>query len=316
MKHTLALCLACFFPFIVMASDLPKVIPGTIEADTADPIVSTFKVEAGLALAFDLTGRYSYIPSWTRDSLVDNDDRTVESVARQIGAQAISFCRTNRLEHLVRSEILLFTGEDYGTKASGIGYAVIRFHNDSTLIADPAILASQQRALCRVLSNNALYAAADSGLNVVSTELAACGGIEFVNDSTIGTPWKVFENRTVVSYDMVQTVIHELQDYPSMTFVDVDTRDAMYAKAGMALVENDRASTLADLRILRQFEVSRIIVGMFRRIAEGAELTLALGTIESNGQFTENAVVSKIVSTDSIEEVRKAVQLCVYDLMP
>jgi len=308
-KHLILLVTCILLQVIPLkAAQGPRVMPVQISVDSADTLLGAFKVEAGLALAFDLSHRYSYITSWERDSLLGGGGttRTALEAARELDASVLAFCSTSRIGQLVRTELSLRTGESFDDLSTGVGYAVIRYENDSTFIADPAILASQQRALCSALRDSSLYLDAGKGLDVRPTTLMAVGGIAFENDSAIAPFWSLFENRTVVSFDVAATIVNGLQGRAEYTMIDVETRDEMYAKAGMLLVENDRASSFSDMRILRLFEVELIVTGSFERIVGGAKLTLQLRRIEPDGRYTVLGTSSQLVTADSLLELRKA----------
>ncbi len=283
-----------------------------------DQAVSASKVEAGLALALDLTARFEYVPSAVRDSLIADqtaDPVTTLQAAEIVGADIAAFAQCIRLANLVRAEITLRAGDSLATEQRGVGYAAIRHYNDSGVVADPAILTALQRALCRALEDDSLYAGAPDDLRVFPSTLIGIGGIAFENDSAITTRWNLFEDRTVVSYDMAINLVHELQSAPYLTVVDLDTRDSMFAMGGLMLIENDRPVSNSELRILRLFDVHHIITGAFTRDQKGALLRLHWCRIEPDGRYTIERSAERRVMEDSAVQAREAVLEAVREII-
>ena len=302
----------------VEAQDLPAVMPANVVGDTADPAVSARKVEAGLALALDLTARFEYIPSGMRDSLIaaqTDEAVTTLRAAQIVDADIAVFANSVRVANLVRSEVSLRSGDSLGLEQRGVGYAAVRHYNDSGVVADPAILTSLQRALCVALDDNTLYASAPEDLMAIPSTLVGIGGIAFKNDSSLPSRWKVFEDATVVSYDIVINLVHALQEFPDLTVVDLDTRDSMFAMGGLMLIENDRAVSNTELRILRLFEVGHIITGSFERNTEGALLTLHWCRIEPDGRYTIERSAEQLITEDSAVQTRDAAVALVQQLL-
>lgn len=299
--------------------DLPIVMPARIEDDSTDPAITATKVEAGLALALDLTARFEYVPSTMRDSLLA--ERTTEPVttleaASIVDADVVAFANCIRLANLVRGEVTLRSGDSLTREQRGVGYASIRHYNDTSVVADPAILTSLQRALCMALDADTLYAGAPEDLRVGPSTLVGIGGIAFEDDTTLPSRWNLFEDRTVVSYDLAINLVHELQSAPYLTVVDLDTRDSMFAMGGLMLIENDRPVSNSELRILRLFDVQHVITGSFTRDGKGALLRLHWCRIEPDGRYTIERSAERRVAEDSAVQAREAVLACVGDVLP
>jgi len=312
-----SLCLLVALP--ALAQDLPVVMPAQIVDDSTDPAITATKLEAGLALALDLTERFAYVPAVVRDSLIaarTTDPVTTLQAAEIVEADVAVFANCIRVANLVRGEVTLRSGDSLKTEQRGVGYAAIRHYSDSGVVADPAILTSLQRALCVALQNDSLYTSAPNDLQVVPTTLVAIGGISFENDSSIAPHWNLFDDRTVVSYDMVINLVHELQASPLLTIVDLDTRDSMFAMGGMLLIENDRPVSNTELRILRLFDVQHIITGSFTRDRQGALLRLHWCRIEADGRYTIERTAEQRVTEDSAVKAREAVLEAAREVVP
>lgn len=299
--------------------ELPYVMAGKVSCDSADPSVTITKVEAGLALAVRATQQYRYLPTSHRDSIVNQMSEDVVSfadVAQIADASAICFARTRRFVNLVRTEITWVDSTSFERSRADAGLASIRFENEEGLVADPAILASQQRALMKIFGDTALYADLDTGLNTLPAHVVGIGGIVFETDSTIEPPWDLFRGATLVSYDLAQTVVHELQNRPYLTIVDIETRDSMYALGGLLLVVNDRPVANTELRIMRLFAIDHLVIGTFKRTANGANLSLQWCTVNEDGSYTVLDTSTAFVAEDTVSDVRGAIVECLATLLP
>ncbi len=300
-------------------SELPLVIAGNVSGDSADAIVTSGKIEAGLALAIGAARQYRYLSTVHRDSIVDSmsgNTVTFADVAASAGASAICFARTRRFVNLVRTEITWVDSTNFTRSRPGEGLAAVRYEGDSGLVADPAILASQQRALMKALGDSTLYEDLDTGLRTLPAHVVAVGGIVFDADSSIMPPWDLFRGSTLVSYDLAQTVVHELQDRDNLTIVDLDTRDSMYALAGLLMIANDRPVANTELRIMRLFAIDHIVIGTFTRESDGAALMLQWCSVEPDGSYSVLEESRAHVAEDTVSDVRGAVVECLAKLLP
>jgi len=305
-------------PLLSSVDDRVRVMAAVIADDSTDASVTATKIEAGLSLAMDLTERYLYLPTVVRDSLVR--ERTAEPVTTLqavsiTGAQMAIFARCIRIANLVRAEIALRSGTDLETERIGVGYAAIQHVRDSVVVADPAILASLQRALCDALSDPQLFDGAPTELRVRPSTLLGIGGIEFQNAADLPL-WSIFEDRTVVSYDLAINLVHALHERPSLTVIDLDTRDSMYALGGLYLVENDRPVSNSELRILRLFDVQTVVTGSLTRDEQGAMLRLHWCRIEPDGRYTVQKSASRRITSDALIDLIEAVLECASELGP
>ena len=293
------------------AQERQVVMPAVIQCDTNDAAVTATKLEAGLALALDLTERFEYIPSSVRDSLIaltTSAEVTTLQATSIVQAHVAAFVHCVRLGTLVRTEVTLRSGDSLSVIKSGIGYAAIRHHNQSGLIADPAILAAIQRAVCVALGDSTLYSSIPEDLQVVPTELISIGGIAFEDDNTRAPRWDLFESKTVVSFDLAINLVHELQAQKRVTVVDLETRDSMFAKGGLFLIENNRPVSNTELRILSAFDVRQVIIGSFKRTEQGALLSLKWCAVEADGRYTVQREAKEVVAEDSAEALRNALK--------
>lgn len=301
---------------------LPEIplLMGSITLDTADKALSIGKVEAGVALGLEVSGKYRLVSSFERDSVLRSLKRTSEVTLAEashiLKTNAIVFTNVARIANLIRTEVILTDGLPEGITTSGIGYAVLRHHDNITekVMADPAILASFQRAFALCIADSTLFANAEGSFRVVPTELVSVGGITF-KDLGGGEQWSLFKEKVTVSYDAVQTVAHALQDLDRYTVTDIETRDSMYALAGMFLVENYNSATATELKILRMFEVKDIITGSITKSGNEAVIELSLNRIKENDTVHRLKSASVTLTKDSKVALREALHEALTGLL-
>ncbi|MBC8124116.1 MAG: hypothetical protein H7X70_00150 [Candidatus Kapabacteria bacterium] len=319
-KHwAIPLLILCATPTVWSQQTVQKVMIGGIRNDTSDHLISQYKVEAALALALELTGRYSLVQNTTRDSVVatmKSDSITVQSAADRLGAELIAFCSIARVANLIRMEVVIVGGEGWVINTSGVGYATSFLVSDSTQqrIADPAIFTATQRALCVALLDSALYQLADSGLQTRPTQLTAVGGMEFIVSTDGLAPWSVFKEKIAASYDAVSTVVAAMRQHPAVTVVDIESRDSLYAAAGLYMVENYNALSGIELKTLKGFEVTHVITGRFVRVRGGAEITLSLNEIRPDALYTSIRTASATASVDTKLAFQDGIRSCLRQL--
>ncbi|MDZ4745433.1 MAG: hypothetical protein SGJ05_05470 [bacterium] len=328
----LTLTVLWFWATMVSAQTAPigAVMIAEIKTDSSDLSISPGKVEAGFALACDLTGLFKLIPSAVRDSFVlalrdsirfapskslELRDTlfTAAEIARALDATGIAYLFTARIGNLVRSDIMLATGSQYDMKVTGIGYAAIRHADAKKRLADPAILASQQRALAVALRDTALYATADGALNVRPSVPVVVGSVEFIERQGM-VPWTLIKEKISASYDAVLVAVEALQSNPRITAVDMETRDSIYALAKMYLVENYNPVSKTELGTLRAFDMRNIVMGRVTRVQGGAELVMTMNWINDDGSYVPLATATRMLTVDSKEMLRDMVSEATKEL--
>lgn len=308
MQRGLVLCVAGIV-LAVSAWAQPLAIPARITCDTTDPAMSVLKVEAGLSLALQRTARYTYMPAEIRDSILR--ERTAANISALEGAvllqaEVMVFASSRRIANLVHSEIVLRSVRDTTVVRRGTGFATIRYTTDGIVLADPAILISMERAL----------AALDGDSSVPAAPLLSVGGFSFLDDSLATPAWQYFAQPTVNSYHLALSVVYAMQSNTSWTTIDLDTRDAMMAKAGFYEVENDRLPTPAEVRILHAFGIEYVVSGRVQRTTTGATVTVVVATVERNGTLVPIAEQTAHVGTDTPEAFAAAVAEALTAVVP
>lgn len=280
--------------------------------DTNDVYMKSRKIETGLTIALEATGRYSVISTSTRDSALKNrtDTITIQQIANLFKAETIVFCQSARIGKLVRSEVVFMSGENFLVNRRGIGYGISTIEDEKTqrMIIDPAILSSLQRAVCVALKDSNLYANADSLLRVRPTYLAAVGGFEFKVSSSDLSSWSLFKEKISASYDAAQITVAALQDRDDITLVDIDTRDSMYAVERLYMVEPYNPTTRNERFILRSFEVTHLLAGTVTRTKEGAECAISLQKISDQWEVEPVKTGTYVFKEDSRVALQDAVR--------
>ncbi len=282
------------------------------------------KLEAGLALALDLTSRYSLINARVVDSVAKLQHlRTGDSIhtttalklAPLVGAKGSVFLRVDRLENILRAEVQIAQGDSFKTIARGQGYALIRFRTEkkNRLVSDPAVLTAIQRALCVALGDTTLYEKAPAAFKVKPAETVVPGGLVFSDDASLDA-WDMFKNHTVNAYDAVVNIFDALKDSPNYVCYDVDTRDSIYALYKMYVIENDNEPSRQELDALYRLEVKYYITGTLRRVEAGAELKLYFCEITNNASYRILRTAQELIKEDKMEEFREKLQASVMSL--
>lgn len=287
----------------------------TVTTDPGDSLLTPETVAMALGIALDLTPSYRLLPMPTRDSILDrlqHDGQRAEEIFAASGIRHAVVVQCRRIANLVRTSVVLLHGTDLARRDEGIGYATIRHRDDASgrVLAQPAVLASVQRACLGAMGDPTLYRDAAADLRVASAPLVSIGGIVFTSDATLPT-WSLFRESITASFDAANTVVNEMVDLDTLTVIDLETRDSLFAKAGLLMMENYNASSGLELGILHQFDVSYVITGTFRRVAEGAELRLVLNVIDPGKESPLSPVLSSqcMVTSDSKVAFQAAVAL-------
>ncbi len=298
------------------------ILTGNISADSADPVVTHVKVEAALDLAIRMAGQ-SLVGTYARDSInahvlstkiAVDQDVTLATLARHVGCDHIVFANVKRFARLIRAEVDVVYGVNFDLRKKGIGYASITYaRGENELIADPAILLAMQRALASALTTNPRFDTLEAELRALPAPLVSVGGIEFINDPNLA-PWEIFKQQILSSYDLAQTIVTALQEVDTLTVIDIETRDSMYALAGLLLIENNRPISALEMRVLRGFDVGIVVTGTLERNGQGALLTLCNSRLRVDGTFDVVSRVHEQLEEDSKVQLREAAFGCIRRL--
>lgn len=316
-KHCLVLCFL-LITFTPLQSQVQRVMIGGMQYDTSDAFITPKKIESGISIALEATKKYTVIPNDVRDSLLSlrKDTISVLMAADHIKAELIVFCNVGRIGKLVRSEVVILGGDGFVLNLSGVGYGITTIELDSTreIVTDPAILSSLQRAVCVALKDSSLYAHASPVLKVRPAALAAVGGIHFTDTPADLVPWSLFKEKVPASYDAAQIIVEAMRDNESIVVVDLDTRDSIFAKARLFMIENYNPTTPAELNVLSAFEVSHLISGTIDRVRGGAVCALAYDEITEKKTLQRIKRVESVITEDSKTALKDSVRKCLAKL--
>lgn len=296
-----------------------RVMLGGISFPKTDTLLSAYKGEAAMALACELSKSYIMIPNEVRDSVArtfSDSSRTAQAVADRLGAELIAFIDIARIVNLVRVQLTIVGGEGWIVSTEGTGYATSFLTEDGTgrRVIDPAVLTAMQRALCEAVLRSDLYDSADSAFRVRPTKLTALGGTQFLDGDKGLAPWAIFREKVAASYDVASTIVAALRRHDSLTVIDMETRDSIYAMAGLFMVENYNPASATELKILKGFEVTRLITGLCERIRGGAGLRIIHNELKSDGSYSPLAKADVIIPTDSKVALQDGVRFCLKNL--
>lgn len=312
----LVLLLACTASSTTLAHEAPCFLVGSLDCVETDTLVTPNKVEAALYLASDLA-KVKMIGRAEQDSILSeyrNDSTLTLSKAAELAhCNQVLFTRCDRFFRLVRTEVTLATADSSMPPRTGVGYAAVTYANDAGMVADPAILSSAQRALTFVLDPAPRFDTLHRDLRVLPARLVAVSGIEFTSTEPAGL-WQLFKERTITSYDLVQTIVGTMQHVDTLVTVDIETRDSMFALAGFQLAENDRGTSQLEMRVLRGFDVSTMITGTLSFSRSTAMLTLSFAALNPDGTYQVLHSASQEFTTDSKTALREAADQAVRKL--
>lgn len=313
---TTLLCTSTLLTARCLPTGVPCTVVGRLVCDEGDSLVNTAKMEAAALLAFELA-QQKIVGSLERDSLLQADTSrrfTAHEAAQKIGCAQVLFASTRRFEHLVRTEVQILSADGSAKPSTGVGYAAITYQTDSGLIADPAILTSMQRALNVALTPAPRFDTLPDGLSAKKASLITISGITFTDSVTQKPQSLLFKEHTIASYDAAITIVELLQSVDTLVVVDIDTRDAMFATAGFHLVDNDRAPSDIEMRVLRGFDIGRMITGNLVRKQNGMQLTLSNASLLIDGSYRIDASATVPVANDTKLALRDAVENAVHRL--
>jgi hypothetical protein len=297
-----------------------KILLGSVNHGPAVDSLLIRKAEPGLALALALSGEYIIIPNHMRDSVareIAREDRqpTLGLVAEKIDAEYIAFITISRLKNMLRADMALAEPGSDAHARRGVGYSLLHFKNESSgeYLYDPSILEALQRAFADALQRPKLYDSAEAKFRVYPAKTLVVGGMYFVDNEDMAK-WELFDNKTINSYDMVESVFEAAVESPEYVVYDTDSRDSIYAMSNMYGVENYRSPTKYEIKALHKFEVDSYITGIFKRTLKGAHIELHLCDINNEVLNVTKSVKGEI-HEDSITELRKRTKELARELL-
>ncbi|MBI3259184.1 MAG: hypothetical protein HYZ54_06900 [Ignavibacteriae bacterium] len=287
---------------VIAAIQLGNNVPASLEN----------KLDAAFGLACFASSKYTAVSFAARDSAArtlqsKQQEPTALSVAKELKADRLLFVQVSRIVNILRVQVASAKGENFDKITRSEGYSLLRFHqNDSTIMYDPSLLEALQRAFAAAEGDSMMYANAESDTRVFPAPPLAIVGIEF-RDS-LKTRSKIFDiqQQPVTGYDAVLTIFQEAKESNKFTVFDMDTRDTIYSASHLEYVENNKAPSVVELKILHDYGITYCITGMILRTEQNTILTLQLCSISPSGKLTKvRAEKAPVNDEDSIGELRK-----------
>jgi len=272
--------------------------------------VNDAKVEAALAIALKLTGCYEMIPSHYRDSAAKAisakaAEPSALRIARELDAERILSVTVNRIKNILRVDIVNLAVDSSNIKSYGKGYAYLNFRNqnDQTPFLEPGLLTAMQRAFADSENDSNMYTSLEGHLNVMPAKTLAIGGMNFVYDDKLPS-WDLFGENEVTSFDMIETIFEEVGKNPHYVAYDIESRDSVYLMARLYATDNSQESTIFEIEALSAFQVEYLITGNFRRVPEGASITLNLLQIKGK-EFTILRSETATLADNDLDKLRE-----------
>lgn len=287
-------------------------LPGSIELGEGADSVGEYRVEAALRLCGRISGRYFVLPLSTRDSIAreffkSGEKPTLSKIARRAGADTVVFVRVSRLKNMLRADLVFAGLDDSAASSSGFGYAPVRyFYEDTLRVLDPALLKAIQRAFATCAGDSNMFADSPGKFRTFPANTLVVGGLQFLDDENLD-PWDLFQDKIVNAYDAAESMFKQAVKSDRYAVYDLDSRDAIYAKFDMRIVENDKAPTRYEARALYNFEVDEYLTGIIERTERGGELKLIRCAVREN-YFEVIDSARTLVRTDDVIELRKGVK--------
>jgi len=278
------------------------------------------KVDAALNIACIASGEYYLFPPEVKDSILiklqsDRLDATALNAARMLNADYIAFPKVDIFKNIVRTEIALRGVNDTLFYGHGVGFEIVRWKKgeEELNIYDPALVGSAQRALAVALGDTMLYANAKNEYEVYPAKPLAICGLEFIDSRSLPS-WSLFEDKEVVSFDIVETMFEAARFSKEYVVLDTDTRDAIYNLFNLYMIENYTQPTVTELDALNRLGVEAFIAGSIRRNSDGAFLDIRLFHFESGNAVFQKARTGTIYS-ESLDETRYMITKLLVDLL-
>lgn len=265
--------------------------------DVSGDKVNIMKVDAALNLSYKIIQGYDYYSLAKWDSLIkaNPNEKNVLSLAKEDGIDYLIYSQINVLNNLVRHQINIVDVNDQNKVNNGIGYSNIKYidSESGTLVYDPAIMQSTQRALAVAYNDSLLFVKSEIGMNVKPLPTLVIGSINFENKSE--KDWEIFLDKEIASYACVETIFDNLKNEGQFVIYDTDTRDSAYKKYGFHIIENHTSYSLHELKVLYNLGVDYFISGHLLISDDSAELTLIFSSVEKDKVKTIREVKESFV---------------------
>lgn len=292
---------------------IKKLLVARIEVGDNIPKEIAAKVPPAFALTAYASNKYEMIRMSMNDSAskflkAQGIIPTVSKVMEFLNVQKSVYINVQRLHNLLRVEVLEQGYPSYNDSQSGAGFALLRYRKGDSIIYDIPLLHALQRAFASAEKDSLMFDKADEDMRRYPAPTVVSTGIVFKD--VYKNLNKIYDLKLQVinAYDAVQVMINAGKDHPKFTLLDIDTRDSIYAMLNLYGVENNRAPVDAELSMLGRIGIEYIITGTAENKKDFSEITLELKKLHKDGSTTFVRGVKEIITTDQIEDFRKAIE--------
>lgn len=297
------------------------ILTGNITFGVGAKNISPQKVDAALNLAGLLTNKYYFISIMVRDSIANKLRKldiipTLDKIADTLKVEKIAFINVNKIHNIIRVEMVLANKNNPELKTQGIGYDLIRYHDEkNTALIDPALLRATQRAFANAIKNINLYNV-DSlkEFKILPAPTVVITGIEYNDNPSIMPKWNIFYKSVITSYLALETIFSEARHFDNYVFYDIETRDSIYALHNLFIPENYRPVSYSELQALNHFQIDYVITGKLIRTQNGCDIEISLNKIKNNN-LEPIKIAKDILINDDIEEFKAVLRNLTYKLL-
>lgn len=295
------------------AKTISKILLAKIEIGEAIPETIAAKVPSALALMAFASGKYEMIRMTARDSATkflqaQGIAPTISKVAEFLNAQKVLYVNVQRVQNLLRVEIVEQGYPQFFSSQSGVGFSLLRYRKGDTIMYDIPLLHAVQRAFAVAEKDSLMFDKAEEDMRRYPAPTVVPTGVVF-KDSYKNLN-KIYDAKLQIinAYDAIQVMVNAGKDHPKYTLVDIDTRDSIYAMMNLYGVENNRNPTTGELQMLTRLGIEYIIAGLAENKKDYSEVTLELRRLNRDASHTFIRGVKEIVASDQIDDFRAAIE--------
>ncbi len=270
------LILILFLLAVSLQANPSKVLISNVAQGTGADSISVHKIYTASKLAVDMTNDYITITDSVRKQFattVSNKTNT-DSIAQTLGVKFFLSSSIDVFQNMLRANITMVDTKTKKEK-NGFGYSELRYEKDGNKIYDVALLTALQRAMMNVTSDSSLYSHQPKEYRTKTVKSLVIGGFMF-DDGDSPLIWKIFNNKSVMSYFASETIYQAAKESDDYAVYDLNSRDSMYAAFNLFLMENFTPPSNTELKILNTFAVENFIFGSIKRVKSHAEVKIVL----------------------------------------
>lgn len=271
-----------------------KVLISNVAQGTGADSISLHKIYTATKLSVDMTNSYISVSDSIRRQLATSasDKINTDSVARALGVEYFLSSSIDVFQCMLRANITIVDSKTKIEK-NGYGYAELRYEKDGNKIFDIAMLTALQRALMNATYDSTLYNHQPLEYRTKPVKSLVVGGFMF-DDGGSPLIWKIFNNKSVMSYFASETIYQAAKVSEDFAVYDLNSRDSMYAAFNLYLMENFTPPSNTELKILNTFAVENFIFGSIKRVKSHAEVKIVLTELKDGNLSIVRSEVARL----------------------